>query len=105
MRFGTHTDLDSGEILAAYLADNRLNSVMTTGRTVSADTQPTGFQGNIVKQDNDPLGWDMEISAQLQNGFSGQIHVCHRLQQKQFPAALCYLPVKSLEFGLIDFTA
>ena len=63
------------------------------GRAIGTDSQPTRFQRNIVKQNNDPLGRDVIVGAQLQHRATGKIHKGLGLQQKQFLTVVSSLPV------------
>ena len=66
IRLAAHTDLYPGEGLAAQLLNDGLDAIMAAGRTVRPDAKPSGFQRDIVKQDDDSLGWNVKVGAQLQ---------------------------------------
>ena len=68
IRLSAYTDLHPGEGLGAQLLNDGLDAVVTAGRTIRADPETAGFQRNIVKKDDDPLGRDIEVGAQLYHG-------------------------------------
>ena len=82
MGLGTYTDLHPGELLGADFLDDGLDAVMTAGRAVGPYTEPSGFQRNVIKQDNNPLGRDVEISGKLESGDAGAVHIGQGLQEK-----------------------
>ena len=105
MGFGTHADLYPGEVLTSYFGNDGLNAVMAAGRAVATNAQPAGLQGNVVKQNDDPLGWYMEVGGKLQYRATGQIHIGLGLQQKQLAAAPADLAVQTLKFSLVYLAA
>ncbi len=70
-----HADFYPGKILTAKLCDYGFDTVVPTGRAVRTNAQPSRRQGNIIKQNDDPLGRYMKIGTQLQNTSAGQIHI------------------------------
>ena len=100
-----HTDLDPGELLAAHFLNDGFDSVVSAGRAVCTDTQPTRRQGNIVKHNDDPLGRDVEVGTQLQDAAAGQIHIGLGLQQEYLLAGVGSLAVQALVLEPIDLAA
>ena len=72
---------------------------------VGTDAKPSGLQGDIVKEDDDPGGGDVEIGRKLQNAFAGEIHISLGLQQKNLSAAVEGLTVETLEFQFVNLAA
>ena len=105
IRLCADTDLYTGECLTADFTDNGLYAVVTAGRTVSPDTKPSRFQRNIIKHDDDPLGRDIEIGAELQHRTAGQVHKCLGFQQKQLFTLIVYLIVEPLILQFVHFAA
>ena len=69
------------------------DSVMTAGTAISADSQPTRLQRNIIVHDYDMLWWDVIETGQLLNGIAGQIHISLGLEQENFSIAIGYLVI------------
>ena len=104
MGLGTHADLYSGECLTAHFLNDGLDAVVTAGTAVSTDAQTTGCQGDIVKEDDDLLGRNVEVGGQLQNAAAGKIHISLGLQQKNLSAVPGGLTVQTLEFQFVNLT-
>lgn len=100
-----HTDLHPGKVLTAQLGDDGLDAVVTACAAFGADAEPSGGQGNIIEQDDDPLGRNAEIGAQLKHAAAGEIHICLGLQEHDLGAVVQRLTVQALEFALVDFAA
>ncbi len=105
MRFCAHTDLDPGKVLTTQFLDNGLNAVVTAGGTIGPDAKSSGLQGNIIEQNDDPLGRDIIICTQLQDTPAGQIHKSLGFQQKQFCTLIGNLTVQSLKLTFINLAA
>ena len=67
---GANADFHPGEVLAAQLLDDGFDAVVASGRTLCPNPQPSGSQGDIVKQDDDPLGRNFEEGGQLHHGLA-----------------------------------
>ncbi len=103
--FAADTDLDSGEILTSHFGNDGFDAVVPAGRAIGADPQTARHQRYIVKQNDDPLGRDMEVSTQLQHTAAGQVHIGQRLQKQQLAATVIYLTVQALKLSLIHLAA
>ena len=101
MGLGAHTQLHPGELLTAQLGNDAFDAVVAPGRAVGPDPESAGLQGNVVKQDDDPLGRHLEKGAELQNGPAGQVHIGQGLQQIQPVSVVVRLAVEPLKFGLV----
>ena len=101
MGLAAHTDLHPGEGLGTHLRDDGLDAVVSAGGAVGTDPQPSGNQGDVVEQDDDPLGRNIEISGQLQYAAAGQVHVGQGFQQKQFLSVIGGLAVDALELAFV----
>ena len=62
---GAYSDFYPGEGLTAQLLNNGFNAVVPAGGTFRPNAKSPRSQGNIVKQDDDPLGRNPETSACL----------------------------------------
>ena len=91
--------------MTAQLFYDGLDSVVSAGGTVAPNPQPAGRQGNVVKQNDDPLGRDAEISGKLQNRLAGEIHIGQWLKEVQLFAVVKALAVQTLELALVDLAA
>ena len=103
--FSAYTDLHPWEILRTNLGDNGFDTVVSTGGAISTNTQTAGGQRDIVEQDDDPLGWNVEVRRKLQHRFSGQVHIGLGFQKKQLFAVIGGLAVKSLIFESVNLAA
>ena len=74
---------------------------MSSGRTLGPNPQPSGSQGDIVKQDDNSLGRNLKEGGQLHHGLTGQIHIGLGLEKVQLDAIVGCLGVKPLKFQLI----
>ena len=50
MRLGAHTDFYPGKFLGPYFLDDGLDAVVTAGRAVGPDPEPSRLQGNVVNR-------------------------------------------------------
>ena len=75
---------------------------MAPGGAITPHPQPSRLQRNVVKHDNDILGWNLEKGGKLQNRPPGQVHIGLGFQQKQLDAVVIGLIVQPLKFQLID---
>ena len=94
-----------GEFLGTHFLNDGLDAVVSAGGAVSPDAKTAGRKGDIVKQDDDPLGRDVEIGGKLQYRAAGQVHICLGLEQEELSAVIRGLSVKALEFQLVDLAA
>ena len=60
---GTHADADAGEVLPAQAGDNALQAVMSACGAGGPDAQFAGVLGDIVAQNDDVVGRDLEKPA------------------------------------------
>ena len=105
MGLTAYANLDSGELLASQFRHDGLDAVVAACAAVGTDPQPTGLQGNIVKEDDNPGRGNVKVGGKLQNAFAGEVHIGLGLQQKNLSAAIECLTVKTLEFEAIHLTA
>jgi len=103
MGFGTHADFHPGELLGTHFLNDGLDAVVTAGRAVGPDPEPSRLQGNVVKQNDDSLRGNVKISGKLQHAAPRKIHIGLGLQQKQLAALIIGLAVQTLIFQLIYF--
>ena len=100
-----HADFHPGECLGTQLRNDGFDAVVAAGAAVGPDPQPTGLQGDIVKEDDDPGRGDVKVGGQLQHASAGEVHISLGLQQKELSAVIVYLAVKTLEFQFIHLAA
>ena len=102
MGLGTDTDLHPGEVLASQLLDDGLDAVVAAGGAVLAQAQLAGLQGDVVKEDDDPGGGDLEEGGELQDAPAGEVHIGLGLEQEELAGGGIDLGVEALELQLVD---
>ena len=105
MGLAAHTDFDPGKVLRAQFPDDRLDAVVSSRRTAGPDPKAAGFQRDIVKQDDDPLGRYPEIGTELQHRPAGKIHIGQGFQQIHLFPTVSGLAVKPLKLAFIHAAA
>ena len=58
--FCAHADADAGKVLAAEAGDDALEAVVAARRAGGPDAQFAGALGDVVAQDDDVVGRDLE---------------------------------------------
>ena len=99
---GTHTDADAGKVLAAQPGDDALQAVVAACRAGGPDAQLAGGLGDVVAQDDDVVGRDLEEAGQRGDGVARKVHVGQGLEQHDLVAVHLALAPQALEFGFAD---
>ena len=72
-----------------FLSDELLyvsQSVVSSVGAVPLEAHLAEREGQFVYDDEQPLGGDVLFLKPLAHGVAGEVHVCRRFQQEQFPA-------------------
>ena len=69
---GTHADADAGEVLPAQAGDDALQAVMSACGAGGPDAQLAGVLGDIVAQNDDVVGRDLEKARRGGDGYPGE---------------------------------
>ena len=97
-----HADADAGEVLAAETGDNALEAVVAARRAGGPDAQLAGVLGDVVAQDDDVVGRDLEEARQRADGVAREVHISQGLQEHDLVAVCLALPPQALKLGLGD---
>ena len=82
-----HADLHAGELVGAQVGDDVFQAVVAPGGAAAADAELALGQGDVVRDDQDPLRGDLIEPGGLPHGFAGEVHVGHGLHQQDGLAA------------------
>ena len=96
----TDADADAGKAVAAQPGDDALQAVVAACRAGRPDAQLAGVLGDVVAQDDDMVGRDLEKARQRRDGIAGKVHVGQGLEQHHLMAVHFTLAPQALEFGL-----
>ena len=71
---GANSESESRELLGAEFGDQALEAVMAAGAAFGAQSKLAHFQGKLVDDAQDVLGFDLVLPAQVDEGFAGEVH-------------------------------
>ena len=105
MGLGTHADADAGEVLPAQAGDDALQAVMSACGAGGPDAQLAGVLGDIVAQNDDVVGRDLEKARRGGDGVARKVHVGQGLEQHHLVAVHFALTPQAFKFGFADRNA
>ena len=75
---------------------------MAARRAGGPDAQFAGVLGDVVAQDDDVVGRDLEEARQRADGVAREVHISQGLQEHDLVAVHLALPPQTLKLGLGD---
>ena len=102
---GTHANADAGEVLPAQAGDDALQAVMSACGAGGPDAQLAGVLGDIVAQNDDVVGRDLEKARRGGDGVARKVHVGQGLEQHHLVAVHFALTPQAFKFGFADRNA
>ena len=100
-----HPDADAGERVGPQPGNDALEAVVAPCRPGRPDAQLAGGLGDVVAQDDDVIGRDLEKGGQGGDGVPRKVHIGKGLEQADLAAVHFALAPQALELAFGDRNA
>ena len=95
-----HPDPNPGELVGAQPGDDAFQAVVAAGRAGGTNPQLAGGLGDVVAENDDMVGRNLEKSGQGRNGIPREIHIGQGLQEADLVPVDLSLSPQTLKFCL-----